>query len=160
MLAAVRMRGTAVAAAGLVVAGSLVVSGCGTSAPQTTTSHARGLLRAKLSVGRVVPKPRGASSKARGSFRVGVSADRITWRLTFRHLTGKAIRAEIHYRRKGHRVAHPISLCVPCRSGITGVILNPPQKLRAALLHGRAYVDVRTKRNPRGEIRGPIAKVS
>ena len=52
-----------------------------------------------------------------------------------------------------------IPLCGPCRSGAHGVFsgaLGGRSVLLAAILHGRTYVNVHTKKNPNGEIRGQV----
>ena len=118
-------------------------------------------LTAALGAAREVPKPTGVGGNARGTFSAGLTRTgtrgTLSWRLTFRGLTGAAGAAHIHLARPG--VAGPVAvpLCGPCRSGVRGTA-----KLKArtvtALLAGRAYVNVHTTKNPAGEIRGQIRK--
>jgi hypothetical protein len=107
-----------------------------------------------------VPRPRGRVNRARGSFAVtatksGASAQ-LTWRLTYARLTGRAVAAHIHVGARGRAGGVAVPLCGPCRSGVRGQARVTGATL-AALEAGRAYVNVHTRRNPGGEIRGQIA---
>jgi CHRD domain len=108
------------------------------------------------------PKPRGKVRRARGSFTATVtksgSSAVMSWRLTFSRLTGKAIAAHIHSGRRG--VAGPVivPLCAPCKSGASGkATVNASVLL--ALESGRTYVNVHTRKNAAGEIRGQLPAV-
>jgi hypothetical protein len=81
------------------------------------------------------------------------------WRLTFAHLTGQAVAATIRAGRPG--VVGPIltRLVGHTRSPATGVAVLT-NKQAAALRAGPAYVNLGTSRNPNGEIRGRIRRVS
>jgi CHRD domain-containing protein len=111
-------------------------------------------LSAKLSRGAETPRPKGALS-ATGTFTGTLSGSSLTWKLTFSHLTGKALAAHIHLGRPG--VAGPVAvpLCGPCVSGVhkTSKLTS---KVKAALLSGGAYVNVHTAKNAAGEIRGQV----
>lgn len=116
-------------------------------------------LTAGLEARQEVPSPKGATADARGSFvatleRKGATGT-LTWRLTFRELSGKATAAHVHLGMRGRPGPVSLALCGPCRSGAHG-----SAKARAgtvqALLTGSAYVNVHTARNPAGEIRGQI----
>ncbi|MBA2425034.1 MAG: CHRD domain-containing protein [Actinobacteria bacterium] len=116
-------------------------------------------LTAGLDARQEVPSPKGATADARGSFvatleRKGVTGT-LTWRLTFRELSGNATAAHVHLAKRGRPGPVALGLCGPCRSGAHG-----SAKARAgtvqALLTGGAYVNVHTARNPAGEIRGQI----
>jgi hypothetical protein len=116
---------------------------------------------AALGTAKEVPKPKGVRANARGTFTAGLtrkgSGGTLSWRLTFRSLTGAAGAAHIHLAKAG--VAGPVAapLCGPCRSGVRGSAkLN--RRTVTALLAGRAYVNVHTAKNPAGEIRGQIRK--
>jgi hypothetical protein len=108
------------------------------------------------------PKPKGKVRRARGTFTATVtksgSSAVVSWRLTFSKLTGKAIAAHIHSGRRG--VAGPVivPLCTPCRSGQSGKATVNASVL-TALESGRAYVNVHTRKNPAGEIRGQLPAV-
>jgi hypothetical protein len=118
-------------------------------------------LTATLSAAKEVPKPTGVRTNARGTFSAGLTRTgtrgTLSWRLTFRGLTGAAGAAHIHLARPG--VAGPVAvpLCGPCRSGVRGTAKLKARTV-AALLAGRAYVNVHTTKNPAGEIRGQIRK--
>ena len=107
-----------------------------------------------------VPRPRGRVGFARGAFALtatksGGSAV-LNWRLTFGRLTGRALAAHIHVGARGQAGRVAVPLCGPCRSGARGEATVSGATL-AALEAGRAYVNVHTRRNPAGEIRGQIA---
>jgi CHRD domain len=108
------------------------------------------------------PKPKGKVRRARGTFTATVtksgSSAVVSWRLTFSRLTGKAIAAHIHSGRRG--VAGPVivPLCAPCRSGQSGKATVNASVL-TVLESGRAYVNVHTRKNPAGEIRGQLPAV-
>jgi hypothetical protein len=143
---------TAVFAAGLGV--GIAAAGWGADAQAVG-------LTASLGAAREVPKPTGVGDSARGMFTAGLTrkgtGGTLSWRLTFRGLTGAANAAHIHRARPG--VAGPVvvALCGPCRSGVRGTA-----RLKAgtvtALLAGGAYVNVHTAKNPAGEIRGQVRR--
>lgn len=118
-------------------------------------------LTASLSAAKEVPKPTDVRGTARGTFSAGLtrkgSGGMLSWRLTFRGLTGRATASHIHLAKAGVAGPVAVALCGPCRSGVRGTA-----KLKArtvtALLAGRAYVNVHTAKNPAGEIRGQIRK--
>ena len=118
-------------------------------------------LTASLGAAREVPKPTGVGSNARGTFSAGLTrkgtGGTLSWRLTFRGLTGAAAAAHIHRAKPGAAGPVVVALCGPCRSGVRGTA-----KLKArtvtALLAGGAYVNVHTAKNPAGEIRGQVRK--
>ena len=120
-------------------------------------------LRATLSVGQEVPRPkgsRGATGLFSGRLTRTTSSTTITWRLAFRKLTGPALAAQIRHGLRGRTGPILVRLCAPCRSGAHGTARVPGQPARMAILFGESYVNVTTRRNPRGEIRGQIPKVS
>jgi hypothetical protein len=142
----------------------LLVAGIWTGlgvAGQDTESAATTRLTARLNAAQEVPKPKGARAGAQGVFTGQVvrsgSGGKLSWRLTFQRLTGKATAAHIHVGARGRAGAVRIALCGPCRSGARGSA-NVDGKTFNALLAGSTYVNVHTARNPAGEIRGQIAK--
>ena len=146
------MRMTIVAA----LLGALAVSGIALGASERDTLN----LSAKMTAGAEVPKPKSVPAAATGSFTgraVELANDkaRLTWKLTFSHLSGKAIAAHIHLGKKGKAGNVIVPLCAPCRSGVTGravithAILN---KIKAGL----TYVNVHTPKNAAGEIRAQL----
>ncbi len=110
-----------------------------------------------------VPKPKGGVNRARGSFTGTVAksgaATRLSWRLTFGRLTGRAVAAHIHLGARGKAGPVVLALCGPCRSGVRRQVVLQPSVV-AALEAGRAYVNVHTAANPAGEIRGQIPPVA
>ena len=118
-------------------------------------------LTASLVAAKEVPKPTGVRGNARGTFSAGLrrtgTRGTLSWRLTFRGLTGAAGAAHIHLAKPG--VAGPVAvpLCGPCRSGVRGTA-KLKARIVTALLAGRAYVNVHTTKNPAGEIRGQIRR--
>jgi CHRD domain len=108
------------------------------------------------------PKPKGNVRRARGTFtatitRSGTSAV-VAWRLTFSKLTGKAVAAHIHSGVRGKAGPVIVPLCAPCRNGASGRATVDASVL-GVLEAGRAYVNVHTRKNQAGEIRGQIAAV-
>jgi CHRD domain len=108
------------------------------------------------------PKPKGNVRRARGTFtatitRSGTSAV-VAWRLTFSRLTGKAVAAHIHSGVRGKAGPVIVPLCAPCRNGASGRATVDASVL-GTLEAGRAYVNVHTRKNQAGEIRGQIAAV-
>ena len=141
----------------LIVAGaaaSLVAVAFATAAQRAETYK----VSAGLTAGSEVPKPKGAAG-ARGVF-TGTYVENKTgatlkWKLTFSHLTGKAVAAHIHGGKAG--VAGPVivPLCGPCRNGQTGTVRITKGTV-AALEGHRAYVNVHTPKNAAGEVRGQV----
>jgi hypothetical protein len=137
------------AAAALGAAGLLAGLGLGAS----DRSAVR--LTAKLSAAQEVPRPK-AAARASGTFTATLTGRRLAWRLTFSRLTGPALAAHVHLGARG--IAGPVAvpLCAPCTSGTKGT-RAVSAKAAAGLARGGAYVNVHTKRNPAGEIRGQVA---
>jgi|SRR6266540_1613814 hypothetical protein len=117
-------------------------------------------LVANLKARNEVPKPAGVSTSAVGLFTAKAveqsnGGAKITWRLTFSHLTGAATAAHIHLGKVG--VAGPVAvgLCGPCKSGAKGTAMATAAQWKA-IESGGAYANVHTAKNPNGEIRGQI----
>ena len=107
------------------------------------------------------PRPKRAVTAA-GSF-TGTYVENKTgavlkWKLTYKRLTGSAMAAHIHGGKRG--VAGPVivPLCGPCKNGQTGKV-HISKAVISALEGGKAYINVHTKKNAAGEIRGQ-AKVA
>ncbi len=109
------------------------------------------------------PKPKGNVRRATGTFTATVvklgTTGTIAWRLRFLRLTGRALAAHIHIGQRGKAGPVVVPLCGPCRNGGRGRADLTAATL-AALENGRAYVNVHTKKNPAGEIRGQIRPVA
>ena len=114
-------------------------------------------LRSTLTAGQELPRPTGAR-RATGTFRAMMSRNgRLSWTLTYRYLTGRVVAAHIHIGRRG-KVGPPIvTLCTDCGLSVAGTTLVPRQ-FRGSVLYGGAYVNVHTRKNAKGEIRGQIRR--
>ena len=122
-------------------------------APRTTFK-----LSAALNIGQEKPIPKGTKLGASGRFTATLNGTSLSWRLTFRQLSGPATAAHIHL--GARKVAGPVvtPLCGPCASPVTGVPTTLTADQVKDLLAGRYYVNVHTAKNPGGEIRGQISK--
>jgi hypothetical protein len=101
----------------------------------------------------------GAPAAAGGAFvatvRENGSVRTVTWKLTYAHLSGAGFAAHIHRGASGKAGPVIVSLCGPCRSGQTGTA-HVTDAVAKAIEHGATYVNVHTKKNPGGEIRGQL----
>jgi CHRD domain len=154
----VKRIGVAAGAAAIFATG--VWAGVGFAGHQGETATPLGLV-ATLGARQEVPKPTGVRVTAGGRFVVTLvrtgTTGRLAWRLTFTGLTGRATASHIHLAAVGRSGPVAISLCGPCRSGARGTA-RADARVLAALLAGRAYVNVHTAKNPAGEIRGQIRR--
>jgi CHRD domain len=142
------------------LAAALTAAGLALGAGQGTKTS----LKATLNVGQEVPRPTGVRRGATGLFTATLSRQNdgsgtLTWKLTFRRLTGTATAAHIHLGRPGKSGPIAIPLCAPCTSGVTGTSPASATQVRALLRNG-AYANVHTTKNPSGEIRGQITKAA
>ena len=140
----------------LAAAAALVLVGFALASPQKDTFN----LAANLKTRFEVPKPKGVPTGATGLFTgkvVELDNDRakLTWRLTFSKLSGRAAAAHIHAGRAGTAGGVMIALCGPCRSGQRGAATISHAQLRT-IRTGRTYVNLHTAKNKAGEIRGQI----
>jgi hypothetical protein len=136
--------------------------------PTNAPGEIRGQLDVRASVSTAlnsrqeVPKPKGSVRGAKGTFTATVTKSgttgRISWRLSFSDLTGRAMAAHIHTGQRGKAGPVIVALCGPCRNGVRRNAALTASVL-TALEAGRAYVNIHTARNPAGEIRGQIAAV-
>ena len=120
-------------------------------------------LTAPLDVGQEVRRPqgtRGAKGLFKATLAAGASGATIDWRLSLSHLTGSVVAARIYKALPGQAGPILVRLCAPCRAGARGRVQVSSLPPLRALLFGEAYVNVQTKRNPGGEIRGQIGKVA
>ena len=134
----------------LAVLGSLVAASL---APAQTTFK----LNAALNIGQETTRVKGAKAGAAGRFTATLNGTTLTWKLTFKNLSGAASAAHVHTAPK--RVAGPVTvpLCGPCTSPVSGTAVLTTAQVRD-LLAGKQYVNVHTAKNPGGEIRGQITK--
>jgi hypothetical protein len=131
-----------------------------TAAASTATGKANETysFKASLNVAQEVPKPK-APAGAGGTFTARTveskSAKTFTWKLSFHGLSGAAVAAHVHLGKKGKPGVVIISLCGPCKSGQTGKV-KIISAAEDAMETGKAYVNVHTKKNGGGEIRGQV----
>jgi hypothetical protein len=160
-----RLRVTVIAAgASLVVglaAGLATAGESGTSASREAAKLTPGSYRisTKLNTKLEVPRPKGTST-ATGTFSgtlkvASATKATLTWKLTFARLTGPALAAHVHLGAPGKAGKVVVPLCGPCRSGRGGT-RAVTAVAAAAMMAGKAYVNVHTKANPNGEIRGTV----
>ena len=117
-------------------------------------------LNANLKARFEVPRPHGVPAGATGAFTgtaVELSNDKakLSWRLTFSKLSGRAIAAHIHVGKPGKAGAVMVALCGPCRNGQRGNATISHAQL-GTIRAGGSYVNVHTTRNAAGEIRGQV----
>ena len=112
--------------------------------------------KAALNVAQVTPHPKGTMAGASGTFKATLTGTKLKWTLTYKNLTGPAFAAHIHLGARGKNGMALVALCGPCKSPISGTANSVTDDEVALMLKGRAYVNVHTKKNPEGEIRGEI----
>ena len=113
-------------------------------------------VRSVLTAAREVPKPKGTRRGVRGTFTGNIAKEGptavLSWRLTFRRLTGRAVAAHIHLGRAGRAGPVAVPLCGPCRSGANGRATLRPNVVAAlenARVRERAYGAQPCRRDPR-----------
>jgi hypothetical protein len=148
----------AVALGTFAVAAVALASGA-TAAKSNQSVH----VTAKLTSSQEAPKPSHKVESASGGFTAtfvktspGYTMD---WQLHFANLSGKASSAYIHEGVRGKYGPALFHLCSPCSSGASGHAYASPSEL-AMVVGGKTYVNVRTKKNPSGEIRGQLAEAT
>ena len=118
--------------------------------------------RATLTKRAEVPKPTAVPAAAKGAFTATVvesaSGVSLRWKLTFSRLSGKVAAAHIHRGKPGLAGPVLVGLCGPCTSGKSGRIAIT-KAVSELLERGRAYVNVHTAKNAKGELRGQVALV-
>lgn len=164
------MNGKVAPALTAVVAAALLASSAAVAAPHARYAKKPAAttyrLKTTLDAAREVPRPRipAAARHATGSFTATLTllgkTGTLAWHLTFAHLGSPSTAAHVHLGAPGKAGPVAIPLCGPCKSGAHGTFkgaIGGNAKLLHALLHGGAYVNVHTKLNPAGEIRGQVA---
>jgi hypothetical protein len=97
-----------------------------------------------------------ATSKGVGTFTGTVTGSKLSWHLTFSHLTGKAVAAHIHLGAKGKSGNVLVPLCAPCTKAAMGTVKLNAMQLRD-LTKAATYVNVHTAKYANGEIRGQLS---
>ena len=93
--------------------------------------------------------------KGTATFTFDTAKKKLSWNVKYSGLSGPATAAHIHAGRPGRSGAVLIPLCAPCRTGATGTVAVPAAAMQA-VLSGATYVNVHTKKNPGGEVRGQL----
>jgi mono/diheme cytochrome c family protein len=148
----------------LLVGGGTGYALAGHSSPRTTLAAAAlptGTYKIKttLNTKQEVPRPKGtttATGSFTGTLKITTAAKAsLTFRLTYARLTGPGLAAHVHLGAAGKPGKIAVALCAPCSSGAHG---TKPVSVAAAqaMISGKAYVNVHTKTNPAGEIRGQV----
>ena len=127
-------------------------------------NQARTKLAATLDAAQEVPRPQAVVGQARGRFEALVSGRgsrlALRWSLRWSKTSGRVLQAHVHLGRRGVSGRIAVGLCAPCgktrRAGSAGGLVYISSKLLRALRNGNTYVNLHTKKNPNGEIRGQI----
>ena len=131
--------------------GAMLVVGIGFGAVSSTYT-----LSAKLSAKQEVPAPKGVPAAATGRFTGKLVGNKLTWKLTYKGLSGGTVGAHIHMGKAGKAGNVIVVLCpAACKSGKTGTT-TVKKDVRDAIERNGTYVNVHTKKNPGGEIRGQV----
>jgi hypothetical protein len=121
-------------------------------------------LATTLTVGQEIPQPRGTTRKTKGGFTATVRRSfrgtTLRWRLEWFALTGKPIAAHVHVGARGKAGRVIIFICGsaprdPCINE-RGGSFRISQAQAQALENGNIYVNLHTRRNPAGEVRGQL----
>lgn len=152
---AMRRRGLLVIVCALAF-GMLVDAGL---AGRARTVEMKAVLNAKRQVPRqVVKAPRASASFTASLRRYNNGRGALTWSLRYRNLTSPVTRAEVIVPAKGKLGEVRVLLCQHCKVRSRGLV-NPILAYSiTALLHRVSYVEIFTKKNPEGEIRGHITR--
>ena len=118
-------------------------------------THSAIQLHATMSTAKQVPLPAVKAPRAQGLFTASLTVRTLSWQLTYHGLSGAALRADLHIGAKGQPGPLALRLCAPCQSGAHGTATLTATAAEA-LTKQAAYIDIHTRKNPRGEIRGQI----
>jgi hypothetical protein len=136
---------------------TIVLAGVALGAPGKDTLSVTASLKSRSEVPKPARVPAGASGRFTGTA-VEQENDRarLSWRLTFSKLSGRALAAHIHIGKAGKAGGVMVGLCGPCRSGQRGAATITHAQL-ATIRAGRTYVNIHTAKNQAGEIRGQLS---
>jgi hypothetical protein len=144
-----------------IAAASILAAQAGYAATAAATST-RYAVKATLNTEQEVPAPKDAVN-AKGVFTgkltLAGKKSRFTWTLKVSHPSSRILKAEIGMGARGKRGITMLPLCNKCRLTSHGAYVGPyvdNKTFVRALRHGRMYVNVTTKLNPKGEIRGQL----
>jgi hypothetical protein len=132
-----------------------------TKPPSKTALPARSAVQVKasLTAAQEAPPPKVHVTTASGSFTATFEPTpagyNMVWSLSYSNLSGKASSAYVHQGADGKYGPALFHLCSPCTSGSHGTAYASPSEV--ALVEGKqTYVNIRTSKNPSGEIRGQL----
>jgi outer membrane murein-binding lipoprotein Lpp len=149
----VSRRWTRVALPGAIVVALLAGCSSGHKTPKATTAAVT--IRPRLDAGQEVQRPKRTPANATGQFTARLKGTTLTWSLSYRHMSGRVTAADIQEAPAGAIGPVIVVLCGPCRSPASGSTLLGVAAAKA-MRSGRTYVNLRTKGNPRGEVRSQI----
>lgn len=135
---------------------ALALAGLALAAQQKDSYNLTANLKARFEVPKTTGVPAGATGLFTGKV-VELENDqaRLTWRLTFSKLSGRAAAAHIHTGKPGTAGGVMLPLCGPCRNGQRGSSNISHAQLRK-IRSGGTYVNVHTAKNAAGEIRAQV----
>ena len=147
---------------GVVTAVGVVSVALATTAIGAGSSQVK--LQARMSAAQQDPPQVVTTPDAAGRFtamltRFAGGGGSLSWRLTYEKLSSPATFSYIFVPKRGKLGELVIQLCKPCRSGAHGTLQLSPSVMRLFASPIR-WVNIRTKRNPKGEIRGKITTVA
>jgi hypothetical protein len=137
------------------VAVAAVALGSEAAAASKASIHATATLTASAEAPKPSHKVKHATGRFTATFVKTPAGYTMDWHLDFARLSGSASSAYIHEGARGKYGPALFHLCSPCRSGASGHAYASPSEL-ALVIDGKTYVNVRTRENPSGEIRGQL----
>src|SRR5579862_6449811 len=118
-------------------------------------------VRAKLNRAQETPAQKSKVMHATGTLTGTLTQTKkgyeLAWRLTYKKTSGKATFANVQNGTAKEHGTVIIFLCGPCKSGAHGTVYASPGEV-SLLVQGHLFVNLTTKRNPSGEIRGQLLK--
>jgi hypothetical protein len=118
-------------------------------------------LRSTLTAKQQIPKQVVKAPNARASFSATLIRARngrgtLRWNLAYSRLTSRVTKALLIVPQVGRNPAVVVEFCAKCAAHDRGVLKPLPAITTKALATRRGYVSIRTKRNPKGEVRGRL----
>lgn len=104
--------------------------------------------------------PTYSDARGQGRFTLRRADLSLTWKISFKHLSGNAVAANVHGPQRPGAEAGVLFALTPSmpQSPVTGqLVLNDGQV--KYLLSGRMYVNITTAKHPAGELRGQVERI-
>lgn len=152
------LAGVVLAVAAASILGTASISQAATAAA-TATSYT---FKTALNTKQEVPTPKDAvhaKGVLTGKLTLAGKKSSLTWRLKVSGLSGHILTAYLALGNPGHTGLTILPLCNKCRLTSHGAYIGPyvaKSLFMKPFVHGKLYVNVTTKLNPKGEIRGQI----